>query len=500
MIGTRTTGRRDDVVNDRATSERRVLVIGADGLRPDLITPELMPNVTTLAASGVRFGHHHAVYPTHTRVNMSTLTTGATPGQHGIVANTMLVPDARPDHIIDTSNYGHLDALATTTGSALLVSSLGDVLAERGKRLAVAGTGSSGSNVLWTFNHRSRLINPGSAFGIADLYDLREKLGEIPEAATPHIERLRYATRAATEIFLPDADNQVVVLWLAEPDGSLHRFGLGSPESVAAMQEVDACVGRVLDALDRMGIRDQVDVVFMSDHGHSTVRSHQTLREYLAIAEHEIGRPLPPLATASDYIYAEPGTTPPAREELAPLVEWLYAQPWCDVVFGGTEEISTLPGVIPLSRLWNGFSNDRAPLLAVSPTWTNDRNEFGVPGTVQALTTQSALKSSHGSASPWDLHATLIASGPSFAEGVTSETPTGAIDLAPTILAILGLPAPTSVSGRVLTEGLRDGTPPPGTTDELVTPVIPAPAGRTPQVLLHHVGTSTYLHGTVGKT
>lgn len=480
-----------------SSNQRRVLVIGADGLRPDLITPETMPNVTALAEFGVRFAHHHAVYPSHTRVNMSALTTGTTPGQHGIVANTMLVPDARSDHIIDTSSYEHLDALAEATGNMLLVASLGDVLAERGKRLAVAGTGSSGSNILWTPKGRSRLINPGSAFGIADLYDLREKLGEIPEAATPQIERLRYATRAATEIFLPDPDNRVIVLWLAEPDGSLHRYGLGSPESIVAMREVDACVGRVLDALDRMGIRNQVDVVFMSDHGHSTIRSHQTLREYLAIAEREIGQTLPPLSTASDYIYAQPGTTAPGASELAPLVEWLYTQSWCDVVFGGTEELSMLPGVIALTRLWGGFTNDRAPLLAISPAWTDDRNEFGVPGTVQALTTQSALKSSHGSASPWDLHATLIASGPSFQEGVSSEIPTGAIDLAPTILAILDLPAPSSVSGRALAEGFRDSATLPDTRDELVIPAIPAPNGRTPQVLLHHVGASSYLHGTV---
>lgn len=478
-------------------SERRVVVIGADGLRPDLITPDVMPNVTALADGGVRFVHHHAVYPTHTRVNMSSLTTGTTPGRHGIVANTMLVPNARPDHIIDTSNYEHLDALATTTGSTLLVRSLGDVLAGQDKRLAVAGTGSSGSNLLWTSNHRSRLINPGSAFGIADLYDLREKLGEIPEPATPHLERLRYATRGVTEILLPDRDNQMIVLWMAEPDSSLHRFGLGSPESIQAMREVDACVGRVLDAIDREGLRDQVDAIFMSDHGHSTIRAHNTLRDYLAEAERAIGHPLPPLATASDYIYAQPGSPMPSAADLAPLVEWLHAQPWCDVVFGGTVEIASLPGVIPLTQLWGGFTNDRAPLLAVSPTWTDDRNEFGVPGTVQALTTQAALKSSHGSASPWDLHATLIAHGPSFREGVVSDVPTGAIDLAPTLLSLLGLEGPDTISGRVLREGLRDGGSAPEVRDEIVEPATPAPGERTPRVLLHHVGDSTYLHGTL---
>src|SRR5690606_22164560 len=95
-------------------NNRRVLVFGADGLRPDQIDPAVMPNLRALADGGVRFADHHAAYPSHTRVNGSTFSTGRSPGQHGIVANTMLVPNARPDHIIDTGSYEHLDALGAS--------------------------------------------------------------------------------------------------------------------------------------------------------------------------------------------------------------------------------------------------------------------------------------------------------------------------------------------------------------------------------------------------
>ena len=480
-----------------ASTDRRVLIIGADGLRPDLFDPVLMPRVAGLIASGVRFGDHQASYPSHTRVNMSSLATGTTPGRHGIVANTMLVPGATPDHIIDTSSYQHLDALGAEPGtSALIVPSLSDILADHGRRVAVAGTGSSGSNVLWTLNDRARIVNPNSAFGIADLYDLREKLGDVPPPSVPAIERNRYATRAVTELYLDDRANQIIVLWLAEPDSSLHRFGLGSPESRIAMASVDACVGTVLDALNDRGLRDQFDIFFLSDHGHSTVRSHRTLREYLIEAARELGPTLPPLATASDYIYAQPGTPEPGAAALAPLVTWLYAQPWVDLVFGGPDGSDTLPSVIPLSALWNGARNPRRPLLAVSPTWSSDVNEFGVAGTVSALTTQSALKSSHGSASPFDLHALLVASGPSFREGVLSETPTGAIDLAPTILEILQLPAPAGMDGRVLVEGLAHPTSDaPATRDETV---MAEGNGRDHRrLLIHHVGPASYVHGSL---
>ena len=482
------------------SSQRRVLIIGADGLRPDLLDPELMPSVASLSATGVHYADHHAVYPSHTRVNMSALTTGTTPGHHGIVANTMLVPDAREDHIIDTGNYQHLDALdAHSGGNTLFVPALDDVLAESGARVAVAGTGTSGSNVLWTRNHRSRIVNTNSAFGIADLYDLRDKLGEIPAPVTPHLERLKYVTRAVTDIYLPDDKNRVIVMWLAEPDSSLHYFGIGSPEMYQAMKGVDESVGTIVDRMEQLGIRDQFDIFFISDHGHSTVRAHNTLREYLIEAGRELGGHLPPLATASDYIYAKPGTREPSATELAPLVEWLHSQDWVDVVLAGQEDGTSLPGVLPLSALWNGHTNVRRPLLAVSPTWGDDPNQFGIPGYVASLTTQAALKSSHGSASPFDMHATFIANGPSFQEGVISTIPTGATDLAPTVLSLLGIAGPSDVDGRVLTEGFRDqsNNSTEQLEDQILTPQLPAPNGRNPRIRLHRVNRSSYVHGSL---
>jgi predicted AlkP superfamily pyrophosphatase or phosphodiesterase len=472
------------------TIQRCVLIIGADGLRPDLYDPFLMPNVAALEASGTRLIDYHASYPSHTRVNMSSLATGATPGQHGIVANTMLVPGATNDHIIDTSDYQHLDALAP---EALLARSLSDVLAASNERVAVAGTGSSGTSALWTINDRSRIVNTSSAYGIADLYDLREKLGEIPEPNTPQIARANYATRAVRDLYLEDDRNRVIVMWLNEPDASLHLFGLGSPESVEAMKGVDGCVGTLIDTLDRLGRRDQFDIIFMSDHGHSTVKAHSTLREYLHQAEREL-RTLPQLVTASDYIYARPGAPSPTASELLPLIDWLYAQSWCDLIFAGSHLADDLPTIIPLTALWNGKANDRQPLLAVSPAWSVEENAFGIPGTVDALTTQAALKSSHGSTSPYDMHALMIISGPSFQEGRHSAIPAGAIDLAPTILTLLNKDIPNTMDGRPLHEALRS------TYHQAIEPkqeiFLVNVAGEQRGLVLERVGTSSYVHGS----
>ncbi len=483
--------------NRPISNGRRVLIIGADGLRPDLLDPQIMPNVAVLAASGVRALDHHAVYPTHTRVNISALSTGTMPGRHGIVANTMLVPRATEDHIIDTSNYQHINALeAASGGHALLVPSLGDLLVARGERLAVAATSSAGAAMLWTHRHLSRMVNANSTYGIADLYDLRDKLGEPPvkPKGAPHLEGQAYATSAVTQLYLDDPRNRVIVLWMNEPDTSFHYAGLGSPESIEALRMVDRCVGEIVAEMEKKGVRDQFDIFFISDHGHSTVEAHNTLREYLLQAQKEIGVALPPLATASDYIYARPGTSEPATDELIPLVEWLIQQEWAGVVLGGTPELAALPGVLPLAGLWNNQLNARRPLLAVSPRWCDNSNQHGVVGSVKSLTTQSALRSSHGSLSPYDLHATFIVNGPNFRSGTLSTLPTGAIDLLPTLLTLLGLPLHTPLDGRVLWELFAQ---PQGDVDTNRDEILEAAAGDGGQVLLHKVGPSTYVHGAL---
>ena len=67
--------------------------------------------------------------------------------------------------------------------------------------------------------------------------------------------------------------------------------------------------------------------------------------------------------------------------------------------------------------------------------------------------------SDHGSMSPWNVRNTLVAWGPSFKRGVTVRAPAGNVDVAPTILALLGLDA-TGCDGRVLHEALVDGPDP----------------------------------------
>ena len=63
----------------------------------------------------------------------------------------------------------------------------------------------------------------------------------------------------------------------------------------------------------------------------------------------------------------------------------------------------------------------------------------------------------HGTSSPYDIHNTLIAAGPDFREHGTSTVPTANVDLAPTLLKLLGVAVPASMTGRVIEEAMRTG-------------------------------------------
>jgi arylsulfatase A-like enzyme len=482
-------------MTDRSRTGRRILIVGTDGLRPDQFDPMLMPNLSRVVSQGVQIRDYHAAYPTHTRVNISTLATGCWPGRHGIVANVFRHDGATSDGIVNTSDYRHLQALdAHYDGRGVAVPTLGDIIDRRGTRLAIAANSTPGAAILWNRNFPYRLVNPNSAYGRADLYSLRDKLGEVPEPGSPpRLDHVHYAARAVTDIYLDDEDIEVIVFWMAEPDTSLHYFGIGSVEAHAAMKGCDDAFANILHAMERRGIRDQFDIFFLSDHGHSTVVARRTLAEHLDRARREIPT-LPQLLTASDFIYADPAA-PPSPSAVAGLVEWLQDQTWTGAIFSADTQLANLPGVLPLDEIWGDLCVDRAPLLAINPAWSDEPNDFGVPGTVAAMTEHAALRSTHGSASPYELHAMAAFCGPGFRESLISDIPAGATDIAPTVLTLLGEPVPDWMDGRVLWEALAaDGGEPGEVVDASIEPERTGRNGFNPTVHVHCVGRHRYIH------
>src|ERR1700746_3426138 len=84
-----------------AASDKHVVVVVWDGMRPDFVTEQNTPTLWKLAREGITFRNHHSVYPSATMVNGTAIVTGVYPGRNGISANHVYRHDIDTRHAID---------------------------------------------------------------------------------------------------------------------------------------------------------------------------------------------------------------------------------------------------------------------------------------------------------------------------------------------------------------------------------------------------------------
>ena len=78
---------------ETARSDRHIVVVVWDGMRPDFVNEETTPTLWKLAREGITFRNHHAVYPSATQVNGTALVTGVYPGRNNVIANYAYRPE-----------------------------------------------------------------------------------------------------------------------------------------------------------------------------------------------------------------------------------------------------------------------------------------------------------------------------------------------------------------------------------------------------------------------
>ena len=433
----------------------KVLIVVFDGLQPAQITPDLMPNLAEFARSGITFTNHHPVFPTVTRVNVSSLVTGCLPGRHGLAGNTFLCRDYDPHRVI-AAMEPTLQAISDTTGQTLLVPTLADILGPHGLEYVAIGTGTSGNAYLHNPNAEvagGATIHPDFTLPRTLNAELEARFGGWPDQDLPNTARLVHARRILTEYVLPERDPSVAVLWSSEPDKTQHEDGVGLGRAAQALAEADAEFGEITSYLDRSGRAETTDIFVVSDHGYSTISEVVRVEAILRGAGFpEIDQP-GGVAVANNggsalfYVHeSDSGVT-------ANLVSWLMAQPWCGPLFA-SERAGKPAGTLPMSTIV--CDGPRSPDIVMSFLWNSDANSGGYLGHAPA-TGGAVGQGQHGSLSRHELRNTGLARGPSFCNGTVVSTPTGNIDVAPTVLHLLGITDETPMDGRVLSEALADG-------------------------------------------
>ncbi|HEY4307589.1 MAG TPA: alkaline phosphatase family protein [Gemmatimonadaceae bacterium] len=459
----------------RQTGDPFVILIVVDGLRPDVITPDLMPNLSRLRSEGTEYVNSHSAIPTVTRVNGAVITTGRWQSATGILSNSPYIASFDSLRALNTADANAMRALAVANGNRLVApKTLAEYVASAGKRFVSVNAG-SGGNALFS--------NPRAPFGEgilinANLSDAQGSLrvaypdsisraliarfGPPPsDSAEQTLNRLQsWSDRIIREYVLRDLRPAVIATWTAEPDESQHRYGVSSPQARDALANVDRDVGLLIATIDSLGLRTRANLIVTSDHGFALHDASVNVVDSLIAAGLKASR------TSSDIILTGDGQSLQlfvARRDPAlvrRLATYLESKPWVDGIFARD---STVAGTFPLHEVHLDHP-DRAPDLLISFPWSEAANQFGAPGAQmiagRASGALTGSASGHGGLNPYTIHNTLILWGPAFRQRTRVSVPAGTVDITPTILDVVGIRGLSGFDGRVLREAFVGGVDP----------------------------------------
>lgn len=435
----------------------RVLIAAFDGLQPSQVRRDLTPTIDRLARGGVTFARHHAAFPTVTRVNAASMMTGRHPGGHGLLGNTLVVPEWNPHRAIPAL-VPELSAIAAATGRVLLAPTLGEILHPHGLTLGTVVGGTSGN----AYVQHPEAARVGGAVLHAE-FTLPEahhapmvaRFGPWPPKRSPEIAKIRQVGDVLLGYLVPEVDPDVALVWFPEPDTSQHAAGVGSAPAVEALSAADAQLGRILGELARQGV--EPDVLIVSDHGYSTVARRIHIEDVVREAGFPPGDAPGGVTVAPNGGAALFYVRDSDPVGLRRLVEWLVAQPWSGALVAG-RPVGAALGLLPGDVV--GVAGPRAADVVLSFRWDSARAASGFTGFADSAEGAPGL-GTHGSGSPQELRCVAIASGPSFRRGVVSDLPSGNVDVTPTVLRLLGVTTSAPLDGRPLLEAFRATDAPP---------------------------------------
>jgi arylsulfatase A-like enzyme len=442
-----------------ASPRGHVVVVVWDGMRPDFVSEQNTPTLATLAKRGVTFRNHHSVFPSSTEVNGAAISTGSYPVHSGIIANNEYRPSIDPLKPIHTET---LEAVRKgdqlTRGGYVRRPTIAEVVRRAGGKTVVAGA----KPVVLLADRSQRLTNDAGMNVFAGvtlpstlLPLLTNRYGRFPIESSLEPSRNDWVIRVVADPLWQSELPAFSFIWMNEPDFTQHQTGPGSVLSITALRRVDRNLAQLLQALEARGALESTDLIVVSDHGFSTVSSKVDLVESLQKAglnamrefasEPKPGEILVVSNSGSVPIYVVGHEEAIIRRIIAFLQSWEFT----GVIFSR----QAFPGTFSLKEA--RIDSDTAPDIFVSLRWSAEKNRNGTPGMIVSdVSAYAVSQGTHVTLSPFDLHATLIAAGPHFRSGVVDTLATGNVDIAPTVLFILGLHSPQPSDGRVLTEAL----------------------------------------------
>jgi arylsulfatase A-like enzyme len=179
-----------------------------------------------------------------------------------------------------------------------------------------------------------------------------------------------------------------------------------------------------------------------------TIGKNYTTRGFKVPATLPAGSTVIAANGGSDYLYIPSKDTSLVKK----IVTFLQQREEFGAIFVD-DKYGHIPGTMAMSMVHLENTAGRNPDIIVSYNFNENAVIQGVKGI--EYESMQIYRGMHGSFSPIDVNNTLITFGPDFRTSITSVTPSGNIDVAPTVAYLMGLDLPNT-DGRVLYEALNN--------------------------------------------
>ncbi len=205
---------------------KRVILLGVDGLSTDGIQVAKTPYLNRLIRDGAFTLKARGVMPTVSAPNWGSMLCGAGPEQHGMTKNGWT-----------TNNY---TVEATTTDDDGYFPSIFTIIREQMPEAKTA--------IFYDWNALIDLFNPK----YIDSIHFAKDYEEVYEKAIPYVI---------------ESKPEFAFIYAGHVDHIGHTYQHGSPEYYKSIEDVDAKIGELLNALDKAGLYEETHIIVISDHG-----------------------------------------------------------------------------------------------------------------------------------------------------------------------------------------------------------------------------------------
>jgi hypothetical protein len=432
------------------TQPKYLVLLVLDGARPDYFGLTPLPHVDALRANGAQFTHAMAgILEAETPAGHATIATGSRPDSNGILGFDWGDDNDKRVSLFAPDKMESLEQIMEDNGSSTLAGLYkrkypgARVVAISGhKYYAAAPLGGPKADAIMYYQGSSDgryvpVAVPGHVppTGVLDAPGVIGPSTHLPTGGEDHLATM--LALAAVQHMHP----RMLLINYPEFDWPLgHVDGgiLDRTQVATAMQDFDSDLGTIEDTYRRAGILDQTLFVITADHGMMPI-THFVPSSVVTTAIAQAGTTASDIASNSgDYIWlSDPSRSQSvAQSVMAAQEPGIQSAYYLTTVNGKPGYVSAsapgLPAKVEATNqyLLGALLDGHQPSLVV---FGEEGTSFSDPG--------SNWKADHGGNSWQSQHIPLLLSGPGIRAGVISSTPAQLDDLAPTILAAMGVRA-----------------------------------------------------------